>query len=387
MNVSFELDVTSERTSRILLVSLGKLNGLLLQILARRPGIGEIIVATRNPSRARPAVHLARMGAAAEGFFPSFRVVDFDLNDIAVSAETLAALRPDVTLAAPSLQSWWVLDHVEARLADPLRSAGFGAWLPFQLLPMIRFMKAWRQSELDTPILSAPYPDVVNPILATQGLAPTGGVGNVCELIPKLQCLIADRLSVEPTTVRVWLAAHHALQPYVLTRSQNRAEPPPFLVRVEVDGRCFGPDSDLRSILLGEYRLPAGLEFQFLTVGTFISAIRAFVESPERPTHMHLPAPAGLPGGYPVVVKDRAVSLDLPPTWRKDDAVDVNRASHRWDGIESIEDDGTVVFTDKTVGILREFLRYDWPRMRFEEVEAAASELRRCYDTYVEQTG
>ncbi len=376
----------SARTSRILLVSLGKLNSLVLQILARRRRIAEIIVATRNPERAMPGVHLARMGAAAEGFFPTLRVVEFDLNDVAASAETLATLRPDVTLAAPSIQSWWVLDEVEARLADPLRPAGFGAWLPFQLLPMIRFMKAWKQSELGTPILSAPYPDVVNPILATQGLAPTGGVGNVCELVPKLQCLIADRLSVEATNVRVWLAAHHALQPYVFTRSQNGGEPPPFLVAAEVNGGSVMSDSDLRSILLGEYRLPAGLEFQFLTVGTFISAIRAFLEPSEKTTSMHLPAPAGLPGGYPVVVQDRTVRLDLPPTWQKEDAVEVNRASHRWDGIESIEEDGTVVFTDKTAGILREFLRYDWPRMRFEEVEAAASDLHRCFDTYVNQT-
>ena len=378
--------MTSDRTSRILLVSLGKLNSLLLQILARRRGIAEIIVATRNLERALPAVHLARMGAAAEGFFPAFRVIEFDLNDIAASAEALATLRPDVTLAAPSLQSWWVLEQVEARLADPLRPAGFGAWLPFQLLPMIRFMKAWRQSELDTPILSAPYPDVVNPILATQGLAPTGGVGNVCELVPKLQCLIADRLSVEPTTVRVWLAAHHALQPYVFARSQNRGAPPPFLVSAEVNGRSSISDSELRSILLGDYPMPAGLDFQFLTVGTFVSAIRAFLESPEKATCIHLPAPAGLPGGYPVVVQDRVVSLDLPPTWQKEDAVEVNRASHRWDGIESIEEDGTVVLTDKTAGLLRELLRYDWPRMRFDEVEAAASELHRCFDTYVKQT-
>ena len=128
------------------------------------------------------------------------------------------------------------------------------------------------------------------------------------------------------------------------------------------------------------------MDYQFLTVGTFISAICAFLEPPEKATCMHLPAPAGLPGGYPVVVQDAAVRLDLPASWQKDEAVEVNRASHRWDGIESIEVDGTVVFADKTVGILREFLRYDWPRMRFEEVEAAASELRRCFDTYVKQT-
>ena len=378
--------MSGDRPSRILLVSLGKLNGLLLQILARRPGIAEIIVATRNSERARPALHLARMGAAAEGFFPSFRALDFDLNDEEASAEALADLRPDVTLAAPSLQSWWVLDQVAPRLADPLRPAGFGAWLPFQLLPMIRFMKAWKRSGLKTPILSAPYPDVVNPILATHGLAPTAGVGNVSELVPKLQCLIADRLSVGPTTVRVWLVAHHALQPYVFTRSQKRGEPPPFLVSAEVKGRGSMSDAELRSILLGDYPMPAGLDFQFLTVGTFIAALLAFM-SGDQAIGTHLPAPSGLPGGYPVVVQNRKARLDLPPDWGKEDAVEVNRASQRWDGIESIDEEGTVVFTDQTVGILREYLGYDWPRMRFEEVETAAGQLHRGFDKYVKGTG
>jgi hypothetical protein len=372
---------------KILLVSLGKLNGLLLQLLARRPGIGEIVVATRNVDRAQPIVNLARMGAAAEGFFPALGVVSFDLNQASASAETLAAIRPDLTLVAPSLQSWWVLDEIPFQQAKPLRPAGFGAWLPLQLLPMIRFMEAWRLSKLGTPILSAPYPDVVNPILATQGLEPTCGVGNVGELIPKLQCLLADRLSVPPDEVRVWLAAHHAIQKYVYRQAKVEGEPPPFLVSVEVGGREPSPEVDVRSLLLTAYALPQGLDFQFLTVGATIRVIAAFLEPPGRSTFLHVPAPAGLPGGYPVAVQDGAVRLDLPSRWRQEDAIEVNRVSHRWDGIDSVAPDGTVEFSEQTAGILREVLRYDWPRMRFEEVEPAANELRRRFDAYVGRSG
>jgi hypothetical protein len=81
------------------------------------------------------------------------------------------------------------------------------------------------------------------------------------------------------------------------------------------------------------------------------------------------------------------VRLDLPSRWRQEDAIEVNRVSHRWDGIDSVAPDGTVVFTEETAGILREVLRYDWPRMRFEEVEPAANELRRRFDAYVGRSG
>ena len=76
----------SDRTSRILLVSLGKLNGILLQLLARRPGIGEIVVATRNPERALAAVHLAR-------FLRRVRELTRDRKILMIMDETVTGFR------------------------------------------------------------------------------------------------------------------------------------------------------------------------------------------------------------------------------------------------------------------------------------------------------
>lgn len=375
------------RHTRVLLISLGELNQLLLKLLARSPGIGEIVVATRDIERAVPTVNLARMGSGAEGLYPKLRLIPFDLNQGEASAATLRALEPDVTFAAPSLQSWWVLNQFPADRVAPLRAARFGAWLPFQLLPMIRLMRAWKLSGLGSPILSAPYPDVVNPILATHGLAPTCGVGNVGELVPKLQWLLAERLSVAPEEVRVWLAAHHAMERYVYASSVADDDPPPYLLKIQVEGKELDTDIDIRSMLLGLYPLPDGLDFHFLTVGAAIRAITAFLKAPGETTSLHVPGPAGLPGGYPALVGDGAVRLDLPSGWTQKEAVEVNRASHRWDGIESIEPDGTVVLTERTAEILRETMGYDGRRMAFDEVEAAAHELRRRFDAYVGAPG
>jgi hypothetical protein len=381
--------VENNRPSRVLLISLGQLNGLLLKLLARTPGIDEIMVGTRAGDRATPTLNLARMSAGAEGFFPTIRAVPFDLNETEAAAEALSELRPDVTFAAPSLQSWWVLDQMPHAAAAPLQAAGFGAWLPFQLLPMKRLMTAWKQSGLETPIIGAPYPDVVNPILDARGLAPTCGVGNLAEMVPKLQWRVAEYHSAPPEHVKVWLVAHHALEKYVYssynTSGAEDDEPPPYKLHIEVAGRELDPNFDVQEALFEPYPLPEGLDFNFLTAGSAVRLMTAFLKQSGEKTFTHVPAPDGLPGGYPVMIEDGSIGLDLPPDWTRKEAVEANRASHRWDGIETIEDDGTVEFTDVTAGILRETLGYDWPRLPFDEVRAAADELRRRFDAYTQR--
>lgn len=70
------------------------------------------------------------------------------------------------------------------------------------------------------------------------------------------------------------------------------------------------------------------------------------------PVRTRLPGVLGLVGGYPVRVKNGGISLDLANHWTEAQAVAVNESSLRWDGIECIEADGTIIFTDKTTQAL-----------------------------------
>lgn len=368
---------------RVLLVSLGKLNGLLLQVLARTPGVDEVVVATRDTARAEPIVNLARVSAGAQGYFPSLRAVRCDLNETDRAAEIWSAIEPKVTLAAPSLQSWWVLDRIPAEAAAPLRPAGFGVWLPFQLLPALRFMTAWRASGLRTPVITAPYPDVVNAVLATRRLAPTCGVGNLDEIVPKIRWRVAAAVSTPPEDVSVWLVGHHALERFAYRATITGEEPPPFLLRVEVAGKRWGTEAELRSCLLDPYPLARGLDFHFLTVGSAVHLIRALGPGRDEPTRLHVPGPQGLPGGYPVLVREGDVELDLPADWSLSDARRVNEASHRWDGIEAIEVDGSVRFTAESVEILRRVLGLELARVSLDELEDVADALKRRFEDYV----
>jgi hypothetical protein len=56
-------------------------------------------------------------------------------------------------------------------------------------------------------------------------------------------------------------------------------------------------------------------------------------------------APGGLPGGYPVRIDNGAVTLDLPPGVDRAESIAFNEKQARGDGVERIDDDGTVHFT------------------------------------------
>jgi hypothetical protein len=64
------------------------------------------------------------------------------------------------------------------------------------------------------------------------------------------------------------------------------------------------------------------------------------------PLRWSTPAPHGLPGGYPVVVSREAVELDLPPGLDREGAVRFNEQTARGDGVDRIDADGTVHFTE-----------------------------------------
>jgi len=97
-------------------------------------------------------------------------------------------------------------------------------------------------------------------------------------------------------------------------------------------------------------------------------------------TVTHAPGPNGLPGGYPVQVGAHGVEVVLPPSLSLEAAVQINEAGLRFDGIEHIEEDGTVMFVEQNMAPLKALLGYQCQRMPLTEVEQWAHELRAKYD-------
>lgn len=367
----------------LMLIGLGDLGGVILELLARGESLGRIIIASRDEKRGVARCNLARLGAMAQGYQPEVSFISLDLNNTEAVAETVQREAPDLILSTATMQTWWLSDRLPPPQSALISSAGFGLWLPVHLTLTMKLMEALRQADYKGLTLTAPFPDVVNCILGKLDLAPTCGVGNIDEIIPKVRLLAAERLGTSPGSVQVILVAHHALEPAAF--GEPVAEIPPYFLRIEHDGQDVTEAVNAEELLLAPYPLPPGPPIHFLTAGSTIRLIRALIS--EQDTFLHVPAPNGLPGGYPVIANNAGVQPAPIEGLTLAEAIAINEQSHRFDGIERIEADGTAVFRPESVQIFRDALGYDCDRLSPTESQERAKELMARFRGYAAKYG
>jgi len=367
----------------IMLIGLGGLGSVVLELLAREEGLGRIVVGSRNAARGIARCNVARLGAMAQGYAPLLSFVPLDLNDGEAVAEAVHREAPDVILSTATMQTWWLPDLLPPEQAAVIKGAGFGVWLPVHLTLTMKLMEALRDAAYAGVILTAPFPDVVNCVLGRLSLAPTCGVGNLDEIVPKVRLLAAERLDAPPGAVRVLLVAHHALEPAAFGAPVD--EIPPYFLRVEHGGQDVTETIRADELLLAPYPLTPGPTTHFLTAGSTVRLMRAFLSDSE--ALLHAPAPNGLPGGYPVIVGSGGVQPAPIEGLTLAEAITINERSHRFDGIERIEADGTVVFCPAAADVLRVELGYECEQLAPDESEGRAQELIARFREYAESHG
>ena len=367
----------------IMLVGLGGLGAAVLELLAREEGLGQILVCSRRAEHGVARCNLARMSAMAQGYEPSIRFAKLDINDEGAVAETVRHEAPDIIFSAATMQTWWLTDLLPVKQAKVLKKARFGVWLPVHLTLTLKLMRALRDADYRGITLTAPFPDVVNCVLGKLGLAPTCGVGNLDEIVPKLRLLAAERLGERLDAIDVLLVAHHALQPAAF--GEPMEEIPPYYLRIYFEGQDVSEKVDAHALLLAPYSLVPGPPSCFLTAATTVNLICALFSDNE--TYLHAPSPHGLPGGYPIIIRGRDVQPAPIEGLSLAEAIDINERSHRFDGVESIEADGTVVFCPQDVNVLRDTLGCNLESLKPAESEDRARELIARFREYAARLG
>jgi hypothetical protein len=338
----------------VLVIGLGDLGTRILDALARVGDVERLVGASRDLEHGGARAGQAGLVAELSGGPRRVEFERLDVSDVEATAALLVRLQPELVVMAASRLTWWrpPPDETVARLP-------YAIWLPLQL-PLVRsLMLARRDAGSSTRVVSLPYPDAVGPALAPLGLAPDLGAGNVAETAPKLA-----RLAGPGAQVR--LVMHHAAQRVAFgagSYTRRMDGEPPWVAEVRVDGERL-PDERVRELFRAPLSLPVGRDTHELTAAATAHAVRALLS--DEPVATHAPAPGGRPGGYPVRLSRGSIELDLPDWLDESAAVDVNERAARWDGIERIEPDGTVVFTEPLLGI---------ERVHPDEVDALADEL------------
>jgi hypothetical protein len=97
-----------------------------------------------------------------------------------------------------------------------------------------------------------------------------------------------------------------------------------------------------------------GLAYNALAAAAALPVLRAVLPG-GAPLRMSLPAPFGMFGGYPVRIDGGAVTFDLPHGVDLADCVAHCDRAARGDGIERVDADGTVHFTEAAIAEITPF--------------------------------
>jgi hypothetical protein len=365
--------------SRILVIGLGSLGGYILEFLARSRGPTEIMAADYDEQRGLQKTNNVMLGAANMGFYPRMKFLKMDLNDIDGTSTILRTAQPDVVLNATTLQSWWVIGTQLAEDAYvKLLDAGLGPWIPMHLTLTHKLMQAVRKSDIRTHVVSCSFPDAVNCILSKVGLAPTVGIGNFDLLIPRIRKGVSDKLGVPMNNVTVFLVGHHYHD--VRVEEFGTTGGAPYFLRILVGDRDVTEEVNGERMLLTPIPTPALTGSDAQVASSAVKNILAIVNDSNELTHA--PGPQGLPGGYPVRLSSKGAEVVVPAGLTVKQAIHINEEAQKYDGIERIEEDGSVVLTDKSHRIMREMLHYERKRFSISESEAAAKELRNLYNNF-----
>ena len=127
-----------------MLVGLGDLGGVLLEFLTRQPEINSILVASRNVKKGQARVHLAQLGAVAQGLNPELLFQPLDLDRPEEVAQCVSEAQPDLIVNTATLQAWWWPQRLPPTPARQLQEIGFGVWLPVHLALTQQLMRALR---------------------------------------------------------------------------------------------------------------------------------------------------------------------------------------------------------------------------------------------------
>lgn len=361
----------------VMVIGLGTLGSRLLEHLVRVPNLGwRIVVAGRNEEAGMRRSRAALLSASYFDLYPEIEYRRLDLKNVSETAATIAAESPDLIVNTATMAAWWVRDLLPEKIRSRLdmHGAGPGLWAAGHLALADALMRALQASGVDAKVVNTAYPDVVNPALAAAGRAPMVGIGNIDLLVPALKFAVGRRLAVPMRHVVPYLVMHNFHSSNILRNGSTHGVP--FYMKVLVSGtdvtEQLGGDR-----LLGQIphvaAIGAAAEAGVVAAGSLTRILLALMtDSRER---LHAPGPMGLPGGYPVQLSQAEVRILLPDNISLDQAIAINVAGQRAEGIDRIEPDGSIVLTETAQAVLDEVFGFKLARYRPDEALAVATEL------------
>jgi hypothetical protein len=318
--VTIRYPLTNLEGPRLLVMGTGDLAEAVVHSLAVIPPPDKVtphlVIAGRNKERLSWLSMSTRTRVQAFGTSWRIETVTVDWQNHQSLDDLFNDWKPDAVLHLASLQSPWHLAGND-KWAKLVRTGGFGATAPLQAKLLLELLRAMERTGTNAPVINACYPDFVNVLMKAMGYSVACGIGNIA-----LLASIMAATSLKGTPFRLLANVFHVFE-VINNRTVVGTAPLIWTDDEKIPAR--------RVIELLP-TLPFTAKSNALTAGSALPLIWAMLGFRDFWSG-HMPAPFGLPGGYPVRVANRQLHLDLPSEIGIEQAVAWNRATARNDGV------------------------------------------------------
>jgi len=365
----------------VMIFGLGDLGGWVLEFLARREGVSTIIACDRREDWGILKTNGAAVAAGAEGHCKTIKFEKCDVFDTDATAELIKKYDPDLIYSSMTLMSWTVAHHFPDEVAQGLFKIA-GTLIPCHLTLPYKLMQAVKKSGSTAVCLNNSWPDIVNPMLWRSGLRVLVGAGNLDLMIFEMKRKLSVKENVPMSEVNIHLIAEHVLA-VMGTRTGI-----PYFLKVMIGDRDVTGKYDVHSLtdrLMGDcppkwYSWVRHPE----VASSAVKNIMAILNDTNEFTHA--PGPEGLIGGYPVRISAKGVKVELPEGVTMEQAIKINTDECKYEGIEEIKDDGTLVVTDEAYEIAKKLLGVECREIQIASAPDLAKEIvagyKRLADKY-----
>lgn len=311
----------------------------------------------------RVSIDAKLTGSAAIG---SCRIVaGFNVLDQHAIEQLLRAEQPDLVVNYAIPFTWDATKSLPNYSA--ISAAGLGAFAPIQALAPFNISQAMAATQSSATLVVGNLPDVTIPIL--YGLShhfdmvlPVAGAGNVGLIESGVRHTILSESDYDEQHLQISLVCHHVH--WVAPREPGYPNDAPYYLQVMYQGRDitheFGDTRQLINRAISSCYEP-GAGFSSTTGILAARLVMALLDSSGREQRMHVPAPNGMNGGYPVKVANGEIQLAIPEEWDIDELNHAMQKTHQGDGITSISEDGVITFAEATIRILKQELGIELP--------------------------
>ena len=354
----------------IVLFGLGDLGQWFLEFTARCEGVNRIIAVDKRKDWGIRKVECAAIGASMQGYYKHIEFREGDVFNIDQTAEFLQEVQPDLIYNSTTLQSWAVAQLLPEEPRRKYELMGGGPMAPTQLLLIYKIMQAVKQSGIKTLVLNNSFPDVTNPILWKMGLGPDVGAGNSDHIVERIRWQISQEQNIRPQEICIYFFTAHQIC--------MAPENVPFYLKVVVSGNDITSRYNTRELVsdFNKATVP-GAHISWLRhphiAACAVKNVMAMLNDTRELSNA--PGPNGLPGGYTVRLGDNGAEVALPDDLTLEQAIQINKDALKFDGVEEIKDDGTLVCTDEACKVMKDLTGYDAKECKPGEIEDRAKQI------------